>query len=700
MLEGLAAGRYCAKPADILRRRIADLTPPDRISTVDCAERYRKMPATEGGANVGYDRWRTPYNVGPMNDMDLPTTRLGVLVKPSRSGGSTIAENLAFKMMMFGPMGHIGWYLNSKDAVTEYCRTVVQPMFNADTNPDLAAKIGGNRGDNNDAFKRVSGYPVEYLAAGDSGFRNRQPMLMVLDESDAYAAKFASSPRVQIEGRQKLLGSRRKAMILSHPDRGWNSGVANAWVDTSRGIYIMRCVECRHFAAAHATKHWPDVAEFKLHYQQRADGDIDTRLQLAQESAAMLCPHCGALLDDDQRRTMIDEALAEGWGSDGWMHRGQMLDPVDGIIGEREVRDVVGWWEHGLMLKTTDMPTLARDLVKALDLYERTKDAKQLRELLSKQFGEVFEGAAITGGLSERSLRQAARESTYRLGEVPPGVRFITAAVDTGGRKFDVAWIGWDLEGRSWLIDRVTIRQRIHADGIARDIDVYRRFEDWLLLLPQVVDRTFPLIDRPGWALPVAVTCIDDGDGNATWMARQFQRVALKSHNWAGWSKTKLVKGSRSPLAGYLPNAPRKVDRDEEGKVVALVFEFDLGVHRLKLLTHERLAVADGGPGQCHFPIDVDGRHIKEFFGESLVDEKWVRTGPNETLDLYGYAEAGRLMLAPDRRDIKWTGNALPIWAKPVPVQTGEGGDLAVAGEGNEESTPSRWSSLLEDFDD
>ncbi len=635
---------------------------------------------------------RTPYNVGPMNDMDLPTTRLGVMMKPSRSGGTTVAENIAFKMMRFGPMGHIGWYLNSDDAVKEYCRTIIGPMFNL--NYELEAKVGTARGENTDQFKLVAGKALEFLSAKDGNFRNREPLFMVCDETDAWAKRFAASPKVQIDGRQKNLGARRKAMIMSHADLGWNSGVGNAWIDSSRGIYILRCADCSHYAAAHATKYWPDVPQFKLFYRTAPDAPLDDRLALAEESAAMLCPHCGTLLDDDQRKAMIDEAMIEGWGAEGWMHRGQTLDPLEGIMGRRDVADTIGWYVHGLMLKSVDVGKLARDLVKALDKFERTKDAKELREFMSKQLGEIFEGAATIGGLSVRGLKAQAQGSMYRLGEVPEGVKFITASVDTGGRKFDVGWWGWDLEGRSWLIDRLTIRQRTYPDGVARDIDVYRRFDDWKLLFGQVIDRRFPMLGKPGFELPVAVTCIDDGDGNATWKARQFQRVALqKRYVWGAWSKVKLIKGSRSAVAPPLPVQPRKVDKDEKGAEVAPIYEFDLGVHRLKEQSFERLAVSDGAPGQCYFPVDVDPRHLAEFFGESLQDGKWVRHGANETLDLFGYAEAGRQMLQPDRADINWL-TKLPVWAKPVPARTEEGGDPEVATEEANEPPQSKESPL------
>lgn len=682
-VEGLLAGDFLQDPLDLIEKGLTMLRPPERISTVECAELYRFLPGSEDGAVVRYDRMRTPYNVGPMNALDDPACNLVVMVKPSRSGGTAVVENYEFKMMRFGPMGHIAHVLNSDEAVTDYCRTIVKPMF--EMNPELQARVGTARGEDTDTFKKVAGYPVEWLSAKNSTFRNRQPLFMVSDETDAWAKTWAKTPKVQIDGRQKLLGNRRKGAILSHPDLGWKAGVAATFEDSSRGIYVMSCAECGDFAAAYATKFWDDVPEFKLWWPRDPEGQSDARLDRAESEAGMLCPHCGALLTEEQRRAMVDAALTDPrCGTDGWMHRGQALDPQAGVQGEADPHPTRGFWIHGTMVKAETLGKLARAFEAALIKFERTKDPEQLKEFMSKQLGEIYEGAATTGGVSPRALKKRVEESSFLRGTVPDGVKFITAAVDTGGRKFDVAWIGWDLEGRSWILDRLTIRQRVHDDGIARDIHTGGSVEDWMILLTDVLDRTFPIAGRPGWHMPVAVMTVDSGDGNVTEKARAFARRAERAgYKWGAWSRVKLIKGVAGKRPA-LPDAPRKIDRDEMGKPVEpVIMEWSLGVDKLKELTIERLAVTDGSPGQVHFPAELEGRFIDEYFGESLVDGKWQRSGPNEMLDLHGYAEAGRLMLKPDRKDIVWSDpNRLPPWARPVCLEP-EGGDQAPPAQGD-----------------
>ena len=704
-VAALAAGEFLQDPVAILEDALELYQPPERISTVENAEAHRILPGAEAGAKVRYDRWLTPYNVGPMNSLDDPACNLLVMVKPSRSGGTTVAENYLFKMIRLGPMGHVSWILNSDEAVTDYCRNVIKPMF--ELNPDIEARIGRERGENTDSFKRIAGYPVEWLSAKDSTFRNREPIFMVSDETDAWAKKYAATPKVQIEGRQKRLGTRRKGAIMSHPDLGWTSGVASCFEDSSRGVFVMRCANrrCRKYASAYATKFWDEIPEFKLAWTKNPNLPNDARISLAERSAHMLCPHCGAKLTDKQRRAMVDEAVR---GGREWLHRGQTFDALEGVLGEMSPDETHGYWVHGLLLKSVTVGKLAREYEAALVKFERTQDVSVLKEFLSKALGEIFEGAATTGGVSAKLLKDRVREAGFDRGMAPDGVRFVTAAVDTGGRYFDVMFIGWDLDGRGWLLDRLTIRQRLHTSGEYRDVSLAHNIEDWNVLLPQVADRLFEMEGRAGWALPVAVVCIDSGDGNVTWKAREFARRALrKGYTWRGWSKMKLIKGvaGKRPI---IPVVPRKVDKDEMGRPAdPVIVEYDLGVDRLKELTIERLAIGSKKvktgtghewqtqAGQVFLPRDLEGHYVDQFFGETLIDGKWKRSGPNESLDLYGYNEAARLLLRPDDERNIWNDeNRLPVWARPVPLLA-EGGDPKSTGAKARESN----ESLLARFD-
>ena len=680
----LCAGKFLSDPVDLAGDALARFRPPDRISTVDWAERYRRFRTPDGGAMVPYDRWRTPYNIAKMDALDEPGVEMVVIVKPSRSGGTALCENYLAKMIDVGPMGDVGWYLGSDAAVKQYCERVIKPLF--EDHPRIAARVGGGRSDDNDASKRINGHLVEWMPANDSHFRNREFLFGVMDEPDGWT-RFSESPGTQLSARQKNVGRRRKGVILSHPDKGWKAGTAAEWVTSSRGIFIMRCAECEQFGAAIATKFWPEVPEFRLDYQRNERLGLDDRLDLAARTAGMLCPHCGVILTDEQRRQMVIEAGREGW----WMHRGQTLDPINGIIGVPEPHTRRGFYDHGLMMLNVRVCDLGRGLEKARADYERTRGGrlatKSMREFMSKQLGEIFEGKTAADGITAASLRErASEEDAVPEMHFPDEAEFIVAAVDVGAGKFDVSFRAFDLEARSWWLDRRTIRQRLWADGDLRDIRTRERIDDWQVLIDEVLLRRFPIEGDEINLMPVAAVAIDVSDGNVTWIGREFARRSIAQGLYWGtpanpWSIVRLIQGSPSPKTPEI-GTRRRINRDERGlEMKPTIIETTLGVHRLKELMLERLAVDDGGPGYCFLNSQIASNYYEELFNEPLIDGRFERQGPNESLDLMAYEEAVRLMLQPDRADLHWDKpEKRPAWARSMPLQP-EGGDLSFAGE-------------------
>jgi len=94
------------------------------------------------------------------------------------------------------------------------------------------------------------------------------------------------------------------------------------------------------------------------------------------------------------------------------------------------------------------------------------------------------------------------------------------------------------------------------------------------------------------------------------------------------------------------------------------VLEFPLGVFKLKEAVLERLTIDAPGPGHMNFPEDCDASVFNELLAEPLIDGEFVRQGPNETLDLWGYGTAVAGMLKPDRPEIDWSKRP-PSWARP-----------------------------------
>lgn len=693
IINKLSANKYCKTPTEIALEEISSTRPPLKISTLEYSK-TKRMIRQSNGTKIHWNEDITPYLPPVMEALDSPLVREVVVAKPSRTGGTVVAENYALKMMEYGPAGDIMWYLAGPKEVSSYADRVFKELF--EDHDGVSRKIGSGVGDNKLTMKKIGGYKIELLAMSAQTTTNRQAVFIVLDEPDSYNKKFNSNFLDQARQRGSMLGNQRKVYACAHPDVGWSGGISQAWLQSSMGIFVMPCADCGDYASPYPTKHWDNVPRYRLHYKKLdPQSPIGERLKVAGETASMQCPSCGSCLNDEQRASMVK--LGE------FMHYGQKLDVRAGIIGDADHNETMGFWIHILMAPKKSLSSLARDMEGAVEHYERTGKTQKIKQVMVRTFGEVFESASDLVGLDARSLKKRTEDNAvvsvdegkykeYKMGVAPDWVKFITAAVDVGGDKFDVLIRGWDLERRSCLIDRFTIRQREHSDGVFRDIKPSKVQDDSNVLESQVIDRLIPMQSDPSKALPIAVTFIDCSDGNYTWNGYEFVR-RMDHKRWGTWRKVRAIKGATTPTAPHLSPVPRKINKDNEGNEVEPVVTLHMiGVYGIKEDLLDTLAIEDGSPGQCYFAKDTPDHAFNEFFNETLIEGKWVRNGANETFDLYVYTEAARTMLEPDREDRDWEEGYEPIWAYKI--------DLTEKDEEPEEDAPSSESKKTSIFDD
>lgn len=576
-------------------------------------------------------------------------------------------ENYLLRCLRNGPLTDTIIYLQAGAD----CDSYADKEFTAfiELHPEIETKLGKSSSDRKRRHKKFAGRSVQILPANDNNLRQKEAPLIIATEIDGM--RTARKIINEIRGRQKAFGNQAKSYIESHPDLGWEVGITPGWKSGTRGIPYWQCPHCECWSTPHQLA--PSGMRATMHYERDDSLADHERLTKAINSAAVLCPHNGCMISDDERYSMIDGLVI--------IHTGQEISVHGEITGEPIDTDTASFWFHGLNVKRPIGP-LVREHLEATVHFERTRKPDALKRFLVKSLGEVYEGAGSSSRrldpdkLEERATGDSLAVN-FQRGTVPPGFRFVVAAVDVGGRKFDSGFWAFDLEGRSALIERLTTTDVVLPDGSRRDIRPPENIEDWMQLREIVIGRSFPLADNPDLRLPVACTVIDTGGSGTrdkndvpdgvTYKAREFaRRMARAGEAWGGWHKVKLIKGFHSKEDKEIL-AKRDINTDEHGKTVTpKIIEFNLNVDRLKALSSERLLVDDHGPGRCYFAQGLPRSVFAEMSAEVLIDGKWERHGANETFDLFGYAEAGRIMLDPDRADIRWDSERLPPWATPI----------------------------------
>jgi phage terminase large subunit GpA-like protein len=244
------------------------------------------------------------------------------------------------------------------------------------------------------------------------------------------------------------------------------------------------------------------------------------------------------------------------------------------------------------------------------DICAPFKEASRLARLGDDSLLRVFYNTKLArsyrpaGKRVEADLYRERREvyAAHVAGaEIPVGVILLTAAVDVQDSYLSYEVVGWGKFKESWGIEAGDIRGDPRAPG----------GEVWQALDKFVYNRLFRHED--GRLARARLVFIDSG-GHATsevyryCRGRQPRVFAIKG---VGGTGKPIIIGGRSR------------ERSEGAWLLRL------GVDTLKDEFHGRLAVAEPGPGYCHFPRlansgDVAG-YSQTFFDQLVAEERTLK---------------------------------------------------------------------------
>lgn len=665
-----------ADPAALWCDAIDAYLPPERVSVAEHAAAHRWLD-NRGGGYVG--RWshdEAPYLREPMEMLTSRDHTSVAIAGPGRSGKTAIAENWVLQSVDSDPADML-WYEPTDDALESYVKRVINPMI--ELHRELKGRLGTMPIDRSIHFKRFGAMWCEFLPATYSNLIGKSAGRIVLDEIDACPERDGDVFRLA-DVRRQSFGVESKILAVSHPDRAegidpklWLRGIMRLYADSDRRTWWWPCPECDRWSSPNPTA----ARVMTLHYP--ADAPIDE----VAEAARLACPICGGLIEDKWRRAMN---LAGRW-----VALGQHIDEAGVVTGEPLRRDTAGFWIVGLMSPFIlgGIGALARDLVSAEREAEASGDDKPVRDVMAKRWGIPAKPRRSVGNVDAAAL--AERTEDFRLGRVPVGVRFLTAAIDVQAARFEVLVRGWGERGESWLVDH----RRVTADtAIAPSA--------WDALLHALLLEQWPLADGSGRGMTLRAIGYDSGGAPGVtqqaydaWRRLKRERLARFIGRIDGREVHSVL-----PMKGAAgPNAPRlqvvhpmskRTDRlaVAAGDMPLLIF----GANAYKDDLAGQLAVLQQGAWMVHIPQRLRGNYPAEPINEApphamleqLVAEvrkpngAWEKSRPgvrNELLDLMVMTQA--LAELHGLRSIKW--DAPPHWAAEWERNSG------VIGRGNVE---------------
>jgi phage terminase large subunit GpA-like protein len=447
--------------------------------------------------------------------------------------------------------------------------------------------------------KRFPGGHITLAGANSPASLASRPIRVVLcDEIDRYPASAgAEGDPVNLAKKRTTTFWNRKTVLVSTPTVKGTSRIEAAYLQSDQRRYLVPCPHCDH-------RHALEWANLRME-----EGKPET--------AAMVCPACGTLIEDADKPRML---RAGEWVAQA---------PFNGVAGFH-LNELYSPWRT--------FADVARD-------YLRSKDSpEQYKTWVNTSLGETF---AETGEAPEWQRVYDKRED-YPIGAVAEDVVFLTAGVDVQRDRLEVEIVGWCEGKRSRSIDfRVIEGDTENLDGPA-----------WTELARVIGTETWE--HASGATLSLRYVCVDSGFRTTTVydFCRKF-----------GMSKVAPIKGMDAQAT--IISSPRPIDRKRDGKQAwrgLKLYLVGASVAKDEFYSWLRLDLAEDGtapPGYCHFP-QYGQQHFKELTSEQVMiqlDRRgfqkrvWTKTAGvrNEPLDCRVYARAAAAIVGIDRfRDREW----------------------------------------------
>lgn len=646
--------RY-ADPAAWLLTTFDALRPPARISVAEHAEKHRWMRGSAGNIAL-YEHGIAPYLRGPMEALTADGIETVAIVGPAASGKTAgPAESWLLQTIHADPADML-WYMPTEDLVGSYVKGRIEPLL------DAHEKLIGHLRHGRDSvqMKRFRGGRVEFLPFIHNALVNKHVERIVVDEFDALDPSLGD-PMQLINPRRQAAGARSRVLAISHPDLGLpitaprerQRGIMRLYAAGDRRTWWWPCPHCNAFSSPN-----PGTARrMVLHYDDAAPID-----EVA-GTAHLLCPSCGTEIEDGHRHAMNQAGR--------WVCAGETIDEEGRITGQRIASPIAGFWIVGVMSPFVmgGIGALARSRVAAERALAAGGDHADLRNVMVKGWGEPPEPLARVGSLDAATLADRADER-LRLGQVPEGVRFLTAWADAQGNRWEWLVRGWGEGGESWIVHHETIPGDPAASAA-----------EWDALLERMMAATFALADGSGRCMRIRAAGFDSygqpgvtEQAYAAWLRRRQKGKVRRLGVIEGRDAWELIatKGATARAAPRIsvlyPNTQRK-DRKAaaRGQVPLLLFNPNAAKDALAA----QLALVPPAAGAVHMPAALrDPKGPPHAFFEGLAAEsrdpatgRWSptpgATPRNEPLDLMVGCEVVARLHGLHRID--W--ERPPVWA-------------------------------------
>ena len=684
------------------------IRPPERLTVSQVAERYRFL--NNPGSYVGYwDNTIAPYLVEPMDVLTSLDYVGMIFAGPARTGKSDMFFNWLTYTARNDPadMMHV---LMTQSVARDWSQKDLRRAFRH--SKELGSTVApGRHNQSTHSIRFLSGmhllvkWPTITELSGKTVGRNW------ISDYDRIPESIDGEGNAYDLTAKRGQTFRRNAMTVAESSPGFDiedpkwmgktaheapptKGILSLYNRGDRRLWYWRCPHC--------------AEAFEPHFKYLRYPDSRDHVEAA-EAAFMACPKCGGVIHHESRNGVPGKHELNQPGNARWVKDGELWVPRNGVMGEtlegKPFRsDIASFWLKGPSASFTTWRELVLKYLKAEEEYERTGSQESLKTTVNTDQGMPFTPKGLENGRKPEDVKSAAQDLGERL--VPKGVRFLTATVDVQASRFEVQVHGYSEGGDITVIDRFAIKKsmRRDEDGDVERVRPASYVEDWKLLIPQVMLKTYPLADDSGRRMGIFRTGCDSGgshdrknDSSVTKVAYEFYRLLRDSDGTEFpeglHQRFRLLKGGSTKGAPRVqlsfPDSERK-DRSAaaRGEIPVLMLNTEALKDQLNVMLDRKTP----GGGRIVFPDWLPDTFWQEVCAEIRTANGWQKVSPrNEAWDLLVYAIALALerpikienldWANPPRFADEWDDNEMVVWpaesVKPVKEQKRSLADLA-----------------------
>lgn len=657
--------------AKLYRDVFSAVAPEEALGIVECAERYRFL--YNKGSYVGmWNRRVAPYLCEIMETLTSANYKSVVFLAPARCGKTDVIFNWILWAQRCCPMNFAVVHM-TRDSASHWSKNDLARVIRDCPAFKETIRVGRNYKNVFDTYFR-SGTALSILYPTASQLSGKTLQCVAITDYDRMPDNLEGEGTVYDLAYKRTQTAGRFAMtyVESSPSRdiiSQNSdgrgafelppsgGIAELYNRGDRRRFYWPCCGCGEWFE-------PSFANLKW----TAAEDIG----VAAESVRMVCPYC-------QFAHSFEATEGGGCGRaelnrrGRWVGEGQTLLAGGELVGSRRKTPIASFMLKGAAAAFVDWKTLVFKWLEAHEVFKSNGNANPIKTTTNIDQGELYMPPAVRSRKSAEDLRAGA--AAYARAVVPSWIRYLLAAVDVQGDRFEVQVCGFGVDGSITIVDRFAIRTSERDDpnkpGQKLPLEPAAYSEDWDTLTEQVLRRFYPLASDANKIMGIRAVACDSGGGSGTTANAYayWRKLRDTEELYELWSRFQLVRGT-----GNI-NAPRVrlifPDAQESGGFKAANARGEIPVlfinsNAIKTQAANLLSrMADSG-ARLIYGEWLPQWWFKEMTAEVLTEKGWQATKQkrNESWDLLCYCIALNAANMVEGEVIDW--QAPPVWAAPL----------------------------------